>query len=135
MRPVFDWNLGSRSIQLGKRTLIMGVVNVTPDSFSDGERYFEKDKAVEHALKLIADGADLIDIGGESTRPGAKVVPAEHTADAKTPVNEQEELRRVLPVIAELKKKNPSVTISVDTYKANVARSLPGAVRSRRSLR
>ena len=105
----------------------MGVVNVTPDSFSDGEQYFEKDKAVEHALKLIADGADLIDIGGESTRPGAKVVPAENTADAKTPVNEQEELRRVLPVIAELKKKNPSVTISVDTYKANVAREAVAA--------
>ncbi len=67
-------------------------------------------------------GADIIDIGGESTRPGAKVMSAENAANAKTPVDEQEELRRVLPVITELKKKNPAVTISVDTYKANVAR-------------
>ena len=102
----------------------MGVVNVTPDSFSDGELYFEKDKAVEHALKLIEDGADIIDVGGESTRPGAKVVPAESAVkpSEKTPVDEEEELRRVLPVISELKKKKPESTISVDTYKANVAR-------------
>jgi dihydropteroate synthase len=127
MRPVFDWNLGSRSIQLGKRTLIMGIVNVTPDSFSDGQLCFEKDKAIEHALKLIEDGADIIDVGGESTRPGAKVVPSENAANAKTPVDEQEELRRVLPVIAELKKKSPQATISVDTYKANVAREAVAA--------
>src|SRR5690348_6011457 len=107
MRPVFDWNLGSRSIQLGKRTLIMGVVNVTPDSFSDGDLYFEKEKATEHALKLIEEGADIIDIGGESTRPGAKVAPEGGTdkVSEKAPVDEAEELRRVLPVIAELRKK------------------------------
>jgi len=129
MRPVFDWNLGSRSIQLGKRTLIMGVVNVTPDSFSDGEQYFDTDKAVEHALKLTDDGADLIDIGGESTRPGAKVAHEAGTSKVgeKTPVDEKEELRRVLPVIEELKKKNSSITISVDTYKANVAREAVAA--------
>ena len=121
MRPVFDWNLGNRSLQLGKRTLIMGIVNVTPDSFSDGALYFEKDKAVEHALQLVADSADIIDIGGESTRPGAKVAGEPPSGDKK-PVDEGEELRRVLPVISELKSQRPQVTISVDTYKANVAR-------------
>ncbi|HZQ69401.1 MAG TPA: dihydropteroate synthase [Terriglobales bacterium] len=124
MRPVFDWNLGSRSIQLGKRTLIMGVVNVTPDSFSDADLYSDPAKAVEHALQLIADGADIIDVGGESTRPGARVIPEQSSGKAgeKTAVDENEELRRVLPVISELKKKSPQATISVDTYKANVAR-------------
>jgi dihydropteroate synthase len=121
MRPVFDWNLGSRTVQLGKRTLIMGVVNVTPDSFSDGDLYLDKDKAVEHALKLLADGADIIDVGGESTRPGAKVAGDQQQANKK-PVDEAEELGRVLPVVSELKKRNPQVTISIDTYKANVAR-------------
>ena len=76
MRPVFEWQIGSRAVQLGKRTLIMGVVNVTPDSFSDGGVNFDRDRAVEHALKLLQDGADIIDVGGESTRPGAKVVSA-----------------------------------------------------------
>ena len=73
MRPVFEWQIGSRTLQLGKRTLIMGVVNVTPDSFSDGGVNFDRDRAVEYALKLLQDGADIIDVGGESTRPGAKV--------------------------------------------------------------
>ena len=73
MRPVFTWNLGSRSLELGKRTLVMGAVNVTPDSFSDGGEYLTADAAVAHALKLLDEGADIIDIGGESTRPGARV--------------------------------------------------------------
>ena len=76
MRPVFEWQIGSRTVQLGKRTLIMGVVNVTPDSFSDGGANFDRDRAVEYALKLLQDGADIIDVGGESTRPGAKVASA-----------------------------------------------------------
>ena len=75
MRPIFQWNLGARSLELGKRTLIMGVVNVTPDSFSDGGRFLDTEKAVEHALRLINEGADIIDVGGESTRPGAPVDP------------------------------------------------------------
>ena len=66
MRPVFEWQIGSRPLQLGKRTLIMGVVNITPDSFSDGGVNFDRDRAVEHALKLLQDGADIIDVGGES---------------------------------------------------------------------
>ncbi len=117
MRPVFEWQIGSRAVQLGKRTLIMGVVNVTPDSFSDGGVNFDRDRAVEHALKLLQDGADIIDVGGESTRPGASVVSA---ADA---VTEKEELERVIPVISVVKQKNPQAIVSVDTYKAGVARA------------
>ena len=116
MRPVFEWQIGSRALQLGKRTLIMGVVNVTPDSFSDGGVNFDRDRAVEYALKLLQEGADIIDVGGESTRPGAKVSGAEAV------VTEKEELDRVIPVIADLKKKNPKATVSVDTYKSGVAR-------------
>src|SRR5271154_6691333 len=77
MRTVFQWNLGTRSLELGKRTLIMGVVNVTPDSFSDGGQFLACDKAVEHAQRLLDEGADILDIGGEPTRPGARIdVPA-----------------------------------------------------------
>jgi dihydropteroate synthase len=134
MRPVFDWNLGLRSLQLGKRTLVMGVVNVTPDSFSGGGVHFDRDRAVEHGIRLLEDGADVIDIGGESTRPGAKVLPSAETAGKinapagqpypeKQPVSEKEELARVIPVIAALKRKRPEAVISVDTYKANVARA------------
>ena len=68
MRPVFTWNLGSRSLELGKRTLVMGIVNVTPDSFSDGGEHFTPEAAVAHAWKLHEEGADILDIGGESTR-------------------------------------------------------------------
>ena len=65
MRPVFEWNIGARSLLLGKRTLIMGVLNVTPDSFSDGGLHFDRDRAVEFALQMLHDGADIIDVGGE----------------------------------------------------------------------
>ncbi|MGH9515888.1 MAG: dihydropteroate synthase [Terriglobales bacterium] len=114
MRPIFTWNLGSRPLELGKRTLAMGIVNVTPDSFSDGGEYLSPDAAVAHALKLLDEGADIVDIGGESTRPGARV-GAENPA-----VSAEEELRRVLPVITGIKKARPSAIISIDTYKANV---------------
>jgi dihydropteroate synthase len=76
MRTVFDWNIGSRSLALGKRTLVMGVLNVTPDSFSDGGQFLDPEKALEHVLRMLDEGADIIDIGGESTRPGARVNPA-----------------------------------------------------------
>jgi dihydropteroate synthase len=115
MRPVFTWNLGKRSLELGKRTLVMGIVNVTPDSFSDGGEHLTPDAAVAHALKLLDDGADVVDIGGESTRPGARV-GAENPA-----VSAEEELRRVLPVIAGIKKARSSAIVSIDTYKAKVA--------------
>ncbi len=129
MRVVFEWNIGSRCLQLGKRTLIMGIVNVTPDSFSDGGQHFDRDRAVEHGLKLLEDGAEIIDVGGESTRPGAKVAAGE-SAEAKpgkTAVSEKEELERVIPVITALKKKKPDAVISVDTYKASVARAAVAA--------
>lgn len=117
MRPVFTWNLGSRSLELGKRTLVMGIVNVTPDSFSDGGEHLTPEAAVAHALKLFDEGADIVDIGGESTRPGARV-------GAENPdVSAQEELQRVLPVITEVKKARSSAIISIDTYKAKVART------------
>ncbi len=117
MRPVFTWNLGGRSLELGKRTLVMGIVNVTPDSFSDGGQHFTPDEALAHALKLLDDGADIVDVGGESTRPGANV-------GRKDPsVNVEEELRRVLPVIIAVKKARPTAIVSVDTYKAHVAQA------------
>lgn len=131
MRSVFQWSLGSRVIELGKRTLVMGVVNVTPDSFSDGGRYFDRDRALDHALELLDEGADIIDIGGESTRPGALVSPplggaggeARPLAKEALPVSEKEELERVIPVIRSVKEKRSEAMVSVDTYKANVARA------------
>lgn len=125
MRPVFQWNLGTRSLELGKRTLIMGVLNVTPDSFSDGGQFFDRDAALKQADRLFEDGADIIDIGGESTRPGARVnagLRANQTPTCEPAVSAGEELRRVIPVITELRKRNPAAVISVDTYKASVAR-------------
>jgi dihydropteroate synthase len=132
MRPVFQWNLGSRSLELGKRTLIMGIVNVTPDSFSDGGRFLDRDKALEHAERLLREGAGIIDIGGESTRPGARVDAGGPSLNLKTapsapPVSAEEELRRILPIISEFKKKHPSAVVSVDTHKALVARAAVNA--------
>src|SRR5882724_5018701 len=117
MRPVFQWNLGTRSLELGRRTLIMGIVNVTPDSFSDGGLYLDRDKAVAHAQRLLDEGADILDIGGESTRPGARIdagVPPQSVAKqvaAPVAVSAEEELRRVLPVVGELKQKYPSAVL------------------------
>lgn len=101
---------GDTTLKLGERTLIMGILNVTPDSFSDGGKYNDPERAVRHALQMIADGADLIDLGGESTRPGHQ------------PVSEQEELERVVPVVEALHREAPHIPISVDTYKSRVAR-------------
>jgi len=125
MRPIFQWNLGSRTVELGRRTLIMGVVNITPDSFSDGGLYLDADKAVARAEELLAEGATIIDFGGESTRPGAAVVApgASGPAASAPPVSEEEERRRVLPAIRDLKRRRPDAIISVDTYKAGVARA------------
>ena len=121
MRPVFEWSLGSRSLQLGKRTFIMGVLNVTPDSFSDGGLHVDPTEAVEFALQLLSEGADIIDIGGESTRPGAKVISP--TPPNAAQVSEEEELKRVIPVIAALKQKRADAIISIDTYKSSVAKA------------
>src|SRR5581483_7002443 len=105
----FTWQIRGATLSLGGNPLIMGIVNVTPDSFSDGGQFTDPSRAVDRALKLVSEGADLLDIGGESTRPGAIPVPLE------------EELRRVVPVIKRLAKQT-TVPISVDTYKAEVAR-------------
>jgi dihydropteroate synthase len=103
-----EWHLPNRVLSLDGRALVMGIVNVTPDSFSDGGRYANTEAAVAHALELVRQGADLLDIGGESSRPGAEPVP------------EDEELRRVLPVVRELAART-NIPISVDTTKAAVA--------------
>ncbi len=117
MRPHHTWQLRSRTLELGRRTLIMGVLNVTPDSFSDGGRFFEPRAAIEHALELLDEGADILDIGGESTRPGAAAVSGQPAVSA------EEELRRVMPVIEELLRRRPQTVVSIDTYKASVARA------------
>lgn len=113
MQPMLykrSYRCGDTVLTLGERTLVMGILNVTPDSFSDGGRYNDVDRAVAHALQMVADGADLIDIGGESTRPGHE------------PVGEQEELERVIPIVEALHREAPGIPISVDTYKSVVAR-------------
>ncbi|MEI7640666.1 MAG: dihydropteroate synthase [bacterium] len=93
------------------RTLIMGILNITPDSFFDGNKYLAPDKAIDRAFEMIAEGADIIDIGGESTKPGA------------TRVSEVEEIARIIPVIKSIKQKNQNIIISVDTYKNLVAKA------------
>lgn len=108
-RTAFELPCGPYLLTLGPRTLIMGILNVTPDSFSDGNLYFDKEHAVAHGEALAAAGADIIDVGGESSRPFSEPVPTE------------EEIRRVVPVIEELARRL-SVPISIDTTKAQVAR-------------
>ncbi len=105
------WRCGSHVISLGGRTLVMGIVNVTPDSFSDGGSYANVDDAVKHAIQMVADGAELVDVGGESTRPGSDVVAPE------------EEIHRVLPVIRRIVDELPDLPVSVDTRKPAVARA------------
>ena len=117
MRPIFSWNLGRRALELGKRTVVMGIVNVTPDSFSDGGQHFSPEAATAHALRLLDEGAEIVDVGGESTRPGAQA------GTASAVVGSDEELRRVLPVLAGIKKAKPGAIVSVDTYKSKVARA------------
>ncbi|MFO0852075.1 MAG: dihydropteroate synthase [Gemmataceae bacterium] len=104
------WRCRDHTFRIGARPLVMGIVNVTPDSFSDGGRFFDPQLAIDHGLRLVAEGADLLDVGGESTRPGAEEVPA------------AEELRRVLPVVRELVRR-AGVPVSVDTSKATIARA------------
>ena len=106
---VREWKLARRSLLYGERTLIMGVLNVTPDSFSDGGLFFSHDDAVAQGLRMAEEGADIVDVGGESTRPGSDFVW------------EEEELRRVIPVIQQLAARI-SVPISIDTTKRTVAR-------------
>ena len=104
------WQIKGRALPIGERTLIMGILNVTPDSFSDGGQFLDADKALAHAETMIAEGADIIDVGGESTRPGGE------------PVSIEEEINRVVPVIEVLAQRT-QVPISVDTTKSEVARA------------
>lgn len=114
-RPRHIWRLRTRSLPLGERTLVMGILNVTPDSFSDGGKFLARDRAVAHALQMLDEGADILDIGGESTRPGSKVL--------ETGLSAAEEMNRVLPVIGDVLRERPAAIISIDTYKAEVARA------------
>jgi dihydropteroate synthase len=104
-----EWQIRDKTLPIGERTLIMGILNVTPDSFSDGGQYFSLDNAVGHAQQMISEGADIIDVGGESTRPGSA-----------EPVTAEEEIKRVQPVIKALSEVT-DVPISVDTTKSEVA--------------
>jgi dihydropteroate synthase len=124
MRLRYQWQLRTGSLELGPRTLIMGIVNVTPDSFSDGGRYLNPNQAIGHALRLLEEGADILDIGGESTRPGT-VLHGE--TGPKASISPEEELDRVLPVIEGLRRERPEAILSVDTYKSAVARLAVGA--------
>ncbi|MDR3258121.1 MAG: dihydropteroate synthase [Fusobacteriaceae bacterium] len=101
-------NCRNKKLELGKRTIIMGILNITPDSFSDGGKYYQTDLAFEHARKLIADGADILDIGGESTRPGY------------IQISDEEEIERVVSIIEKISKELDTI-ISIDTYKYKVA--------------
>lgn len=104
----YIWRCGDSRLELGARTLIMGILNVTPDSFSDGGQYLGFENAIEHAAQMATDGADIIDVGGESTRPGAD------------PISDEEEIQRVIPVVRALRERL-SIPVSIDTYKSVVA--------------
>ncbi|MBP1725756.1 MAG: folP [Deltaproteobacteria bacterium] len=109
-RAHFAIRCGTASLELGRRSLLMGVVNITPDSFSDGGEFFDTERAIEQGERLATEGADLLDVGGESTRPFSESIPTE------------EELRRVIPVIRQLARRT-RIPISIDTCKAAVARA------------
>lgn len=129
MRSRYRWQLRSQSLELGGRTLIMGVVNVTPDSFYDGGSFFASEKAIAHALRLLDQGADLLDVGGESTRPGARVSSGEvpSTGAGKPLLTADEELQRIMPVLEGIWHARPAAIVSVDTYKALVAQTAVAA--------
>jgi dihydropteroate synthase len=111
------WRLRTRFLELGKRTLVMGIVNITPDSFSDGGQFLGPEAAISHALKLLDEGADILDLGAESTRPGSQAGSIHPT------VTSEEEKNRLLPVIEGILNRRPDATISVDTYKCDTARA------------
>lgn len=104
------WRLRKRSIDLSRSGVIMGVLNITPDSFSDGGQFMDEELAVRHAEQMAGEGASILDVGGESSRPGSDPVPL------------AEELRRVIPVIKRIRSRYPDLLLSIDTYKAETAR-------------
>jgi len=121
----FEWQLRSTTLMLGKHTHVMGVVNITPDSFSDGGRYLDPQRAIEHGLMLLEEGADLLDLGAESTRPGSAAGPS-HQSNGMV-LSAEEEQQRLLPVIEGILKARPGAILSVDTYKAGTARAAVAA--------
>lgn len=122
VHKTFHWKLRSRSFELGRRTLIMGVVNVTPDSFSDGGSFLSPQAAVAHAFNLLDQGADILDLGAESTRPGT-IGHGTEPARPQASVSATEEQARLLPVLEAILKARPEAIVSIDTYKAETARA------------
>ncbi|MGD0295216.1 MAG: dihydropteroate synthase [Terracidiphilus sp.] len=122
-RKVTRWQLRSRSLELGRRTLVMGIVNITPDSFSDGGLFFKPEAAVTHGLRLLDEGADLLDLGAESTRPGSRAGSSAVSSFGPA-VSAEEEQARLLPVVEGILRARPGAVISVDTYKAATARAV-----------
>jgi dihydropteroate synthase len=116
-RTITSWRLRTRVLELGRRTLVMGIVNITPDSFSDGGAFLDPDAAVARALALLDEGADLLDLGAESTRPGSRAGGLDPLVTA------EEEQARLLPVLEEILGARPHAVVSVDTYKAATARA------------
>ena len=121
-RPVQQWQLRNRSLELGRRTLLMAIVNLTPDSFSDGGQFSSPQQAIHHAIHLLDSGADILDLGAESTRPGSHAGPKTPAAPPPT-VDAHEEQRRLLPVIEGILRERPEAILSIDTYKAETARA------------
>jgi dihydropteroate synthase len=118
------WQLRTRTLELGRRTLVMGIVNVTPDSFSDGGRFFDPEAAVSQALRLLDEGADLLDLGAESTRPGSHAGSSGTGGAFNFPmVSAEQEQARLLPVLEGILKARPHAVLSADTYKAATARA------------
>ncbi len=123
VRATCRWQLRTRTLPLGQRTLVMGIVNITPDSFSDGGAFFHSQAAIAHALQLLDDGADLLDLGAESTRPGSHAGGAGDSAGGPPVVSADEEQARLLPVLEGILAERPETVLSVDTYKAATARA------------
>jgi dihydropteroate synthase len=129
-RPISHWKLRTRTLELGRRTLVMGIINITPDSFSDGGLFLAPEAAVARALQLLDEGADLLDLGAESTRPGSPagnateaVVSAPAAVRATAAVSSNEEQARLLPVIDGILEARPDAVLSADTYKSATARA------------
>ncbi len=115
-RPLTRWHLRTRHLSLGTRTQIIGVVNITPDSFSDGNQFLNPEAAITHALQLIEQGADILDLGAESTRPNSQ-------AGTPSALSTEEEQSRLLPVLEAILKAHPNAILSIDTYKSQTARA------------
>ncbi len=121
MRNLAQWRLRTRTLELGRRTLVMGVVNITPDSFSDGGSFLDSEAAIVRCMQCLDEGADILDLGAESTRPGSRA--GGQSGDIDAIVSADEEQARLLPVLEEISKNLPHAAVSVDTYKAATARA------------